>query len=76
MGRAMRPYSLARGSPPPLYSPDLPPIEKLWSKVKEGLRPMAGRTMDAVFGAMQTTGELMRPQDILDWFRSCGLCTT
>lgn len=62
--------------PLPPYSPDLTPIEELWSKVKEVLRSVAGRTTEAVFGAMRTAFDLVSPQDIRGWFRSCGLCAT
>src|SRR5512135_3313616 len=66
----------AHVEPLPPYSPDLTPIEKLWSKVKGVLRSVAGRTTEAVFGAMRTAFELVSPQDIQGWFRSCGLCAT
>jgi transposase len=62
--------------PLPPYSPDLTPIEKLWSKVKSVLRSVAGRTTEAVYGAMRTAFERVSPQDIRGWFRSCGLCAT
>ncbi len=62
--------------PLPPYSPDLTPIEELWSKVKGVLRSVAGRTTEAVFGAMRRAFELVTSQDIRGWFRSCGLCAT
>ncbi len=37
---------------------------------------VAGRTTEAVFGAMRRAFELVTPQDIRGWFRSCGLCAT
>src|SRR5512135_925349 len=66
----------ARVEPLPPYSPDLTPIEGLWSKVKGVLRSAAGRTTEAVYGAMRQAFALVCPQDILGWFRSCGLCAT
>jgi transposase len=66
----------ARVEPLPPYSPDLTPIEKLWSKVKGVLRTVAGRTTEAVYGAMRTAFGLVTRQDIRGWFQSCGLCAT
>ena len=37
----------------PPYSPDLNPIEKLWSKVKAFLRKFKARTLDALPNAIQ-----------------------
>ena len=39
----------------PPYSPDLNPIEKLWSKIKTGLKRVAARTYDGVLAAMRAT---------------------
>ncbi|MFW5653468.1 MAG: transposase, partial [Planctomycetota bacterium] len=39
----------------PPYSPDLNPIEKLWSKIKTGLRCIAARTFEGVPAAMRAT---------------------
>jgi transposase len=66
----------ARVEPLPPYSPDLTPIEKLWSKVKGVLRSVAGRTTEAVFGGMRTAFDLVSPHDIRGWFQSCGLRAT
>ena len=60
----------------PPHSPDLTPIEKLWSKAKEELRALAARTVRRVYGAVATALKGVTPQDILGWFRSCGLCPT
>lgn len=62
--------------PLPPYSPDLTPIEKLWSKVKGVLRSVAGRTTEAVYGAMRTALDTVSESDIRGWFGSCGLCAT
>jgi transposase len=58
----------------PPYSPDLTPIEKMFSKAKEFLRSAAARTTDAVYTALGQALATVCPQDILGWFRSCGLC--
>jgi len=60
--------------PAPPWSPDLLPIEKLWSKVKAALRSAAARTTEALVGAMGTALQAVCPQDIQGWFQSCGLC--
>jgi transposase len=60
----------------PPHSPDLTPIEKLWSKAKEKLRALAARTVRRVYGAVATALKGVTPSDILGWFRSCGLCPT
>jgi transposase len=62
--------------PLPPWSPDLTPIEKMFSKVKEYLRSAATRTTEALVEAMGTALRAVCPQDIQGWFRSCGLCAT
>ena len=54
------------------WSPDLVPVEKLWSKVKAWLRRAAARTKEAVEEAMGAALWAVCPQDILGWFQSCG----
>ncbi len=59
----------------PPYSPDLNPIEKLWSKVKAWLRRVAARTVE---GLLQAVGEALRAVDADEcraYFRSCGYGT-
>jgi transposase len=34
------------------YSPDDAPIERLWSKIKTDLRPVAARGKDSLYGAL------------------------
>lgn len=56
----------------PPYSPDLNPIEKLWSKVKAWLRRIAARTVE---GLIQAVGDALRAVDQNEcyaYFRSCG----
>ena len=57
---------------PPPYSPDLNPIEKLWSKVKAILRKLKARTADALPDAFQTAFAHISQSDCAGWFRSCN----
>ena len=56
----------------PPYSPDLNPIEKLWSKVKSFLRKFKARTLDALPNAIQCAFQTVSPSDCSGWFHSCG----
>jgi transposase len=56
----------------PAYSPDLNPIEKMWSKVKEFLRAAKARTEEALWAAIAAALEAVTPQDAIGWFASCG----
>jgi len=58
--------------PLPPYSPDLNPIEKMWSKVKESLRNAKARTQEALFNAIAAAMKTVTPQDARGWFASCG----
>ena len=60
----------------PPYSPDLTPIEKMFSKVKDVLRSAGARTTAAVYAALGRALKSVHGQDILGWFQSCGLCPT
>jgi transposase len=60
----------------PAYSPDLNPIEQLFSKLKGLLRSAAARTIDAVIEAMGEALRAIRPSDILGWFGHSGYPTT
>jgi transposase len=62
--------------PLPPHSPDLTPIEKLWSKVKGRLRSLAARTVRRVYRALGIALQEVTSQDIHGWFQSCGLCPT
>jgi len=56
----------------PAYSPDLNPIEKMWSKIKSLLRTAEARTpADLIIAIGQALAEVT-PQDALGWFVSCG----
>ena len=56
----------------PAYSPDLNPIERLFSKLKARLRTAAARTVDALIEAMGEALRAVRPSDIAGWFRHSG----
>ena len=56
----------------PPYSPDLNPIEKLWSTVKSFLRKFKARTLDALPNAIQCAFQTVSPSDCSGWFHSCG----
>ena len=56
----------------PAYSPDLNPIEKMWSKVKQWLRSAEARTPSDLITAIGQALAQITPQDALGWFTSCG----
>lgn len=61
--------------PLPPYSPDLNPIEKMWSKVKEFLRAAKARTFDTLSSAVAAALGTITAQDSKGWFQSCGYRT-
>jgi transposase len=56
----------------PPYSPDLNPIEKMWSKIKSLLRTAEARTPAQLNTAIGTALSCVTAQDALNWFASCG----
>lgn len=56
----------------PAYSPDLNPIEQMWSKVKESLRSAKARTQEALYAAIAAALDLITPENARGWFRACG----
>jgi transposase len=56
----------------PPYSPDLNPIEKMWSKVKEILRSAKARTADALLDAIGMALRAVTIHDAEGWFAHCG----
>jgi transposase len=56
----------------PAYSPDLNPIEKMWSKVKALLRTLEARTPADLVKAVGQALAQVTAQDALGWFVSCG----
>jgi transposase len=55
----------------PPYSPDLNPIEKMWSKVKAWLRKLEARTPEALHEAVGTAFSKITANDARGWFASC-----
>jgi transposase len=58
----------ARVEPLPVYSPDLTPIEEMFSKTKAYLRQAAARTTATVIDAMGEALKRVTQTDILGWF--------
>jgi transposase len=56
----------------PAYSPDLNPIERLFSKLKAWLRKAKARTVDALIEAIGDALRAIRPGDIAGWFAHSG----
>ncbi|WP_051183154.1 transposase [Desulfocurvibacter africanus] len=56
----------------PAYSPDLNPIEQMWSKVKALLRGLKARTEEALYKGLAQALDSVTPEDALGWFRACG----
>lgn len=57
---------------PPPYSPDLNPMEKMWSKIKAYLRKVEARTKEALPEAIAAALETVTASDASHWFASCG----
>lgn len=56
----------------PAYSPDLNPIEMMWSKVKSLLRKTQARTDQDLLVAIAAALSAVTAQDALGWFAACG----
>ena len=56
----------------PPYSPDLNPIEKMWSKIKSILRRLKARTKEALINAVAKALDAITANDVKGWFESCG----
>jgi transposase len=56
----------------PAYSPDLNPIEKMWSKIKSLLRTAEARTPADLITAIGQALAKVTAQDAPGWFVSCG----
>ena len=56
----------------PAYSPDLNPIEMMWSKVKALLRKAQARNHTDLLLAIASSLRSVTPQDVLGWFAACG----
>lgn len=56
----------------PAYSPDIHPIEKLWSKVKAILRKLRVRSPEALDVAIHFAFDQVSSDDCADWVRCAG----
>jgi transposase len=56
----------------PPYSPDLNPIEMMWSKVKAPLRAAEARSHEALLQAIAHALAAVTPDDAKNWFAHCG----
>jgi transposase len=56
----------------PPYSPDLNPIELVFSKIKQLLRSVACRTREALWQTMQSVLDQVTTSDAANCFRHCG----
>jgi transposase len=56
----------------PPYSPDLSPIEPMWSKVKQLLRSVAARTVEALQTAVGDALAAVNESDCRGYFEHCG----
>lgn len=56
----------------PPYSPDLSPIEHMWSKIKSYLRKLAARSESTFKNAMQAAFLAVQGSDLKGWYKNCG----
>lgn len=56
----------------PPYSPDLTPIENMWSKLKNTLRRLAPRTTREFKKCIKIAFEGITKTDLVGWFKHCG----
>ena len=56
----------------PAYSPDLNPIEMMWSKVKAILRKVKERTQETLIAAIKEAMKEITPEDCRGWFHKSG----
>jgi len=56
----------------PPYSPDLNPIEQMWSKIKAFLRKVKTRSVDILMDALPSAFATITVQNILGWFYHDG----
>lgn len=56
----------------PPYSPDLNPIEMLWSKVKAWLRRVAAKTFESINDTLADALNHVTPTESANYFNACG----
>jgi len=54
------------------YSPDLNPIEQMWSKIKAIVRSAKARTREDLHGALTKAFAAVTAKDARAWFAHCG----
>jgi transposase len=59
----------------PPYSPDLNPIELAFSKLKSLMRSAMDRTMESLWGNLQSMLEKITASDATNFMRHCGYAT-
>ena len=59
----------------PPYSPDLNPIENVFSKIKNRLRSLACRSREQLWEKMQSVLDEVTARDARNCFRHCGYAT-
>ena len=59
----------------PPYSPDLNPIEKLWSKIKSWVRRAGPRRLDELIDAIGEAFRRVEPDECTNYFQRCGYAT-
>ena len=58
----------------PPYSPDLNPVEMMWSKLKALLRKLKARSYDEIQTALQQALVCITKNDIANWIKHDGYC--
>ena len=56
----------------PPYSPDLSPIELMWSKIKSILKKYAAQTAESFQDSMYEAFHAVTVSDLKGWFKHCG----
>ena len=56
----------------PPYSPDLSPIEKMWSKIKDILKRSKARTGAQFHDALISAVDAVNDDDLHGWYEECG----
>jgi transposase len=60
----------------PAYSSDFDPIEQVFAKLKNTLRKMARRTVDALWDAIGIALDDFSPEECFNYFRNAGYGST
>ena len=60
----------------PPYSPDLSPIENMWSKIKSYLKKLAARCDETFKEAIKVAFTAIQKTDLFGWCTHCGYLAT